>query len=418
MKTEHIQKQLDFFVRDKSHHAYRKPAEDPHALAAQFAAQGLDDMQRSVGRLRYVLAQETPVVFPDERITLLRTVRTIPEIHTEEEDRKLHETHAFHENGRVFNMCPDYGMLMADGFTKKAEKIRAQLEAAQTPEQKEFLQAMLDVLDLVTAFAARYREEAVSLKVEQQKRRYCRTKRFRTIRSRSVPRRERLHLHEKSNRGFGISQIISIFTSRQAPRRRQQRTDNPKHEPFKEMTDTELAQEIRQDNHLAFAMAYDKYHRQLYAFAYRYTRTGSAAEDIVQQAFLKLWENRSRLDPQSGLGGYLFTISRNLTLNVLRSGIPTDGAWERMTERNSAGFLNELERRDLLDKLDQAIGRLSPQKIAVCRMKLHEGLSNAEIAERLHISVNTVKVLYHQSIQQLRKMIGAGCLLLLLLLEN
>ena len=94
MKTEHIQKQLDFFVRDKSHHAYRKPAEDPHALAAQFAAQGLDDMQRSVGRLRYVLAQETPVVFPSERITLLRTVRTIPEIHTEEEDRKLHETHA------------------------------------------------------------------------------------------------------------------------------------------------------------------------------------------------------------------------------------------------------------------------------------------------------------------------------------
>ncbi len=40
MKTEHIQKQLDFFVRDKAHHAYRKPAEDPHALAAQFAAQG------------------------------------------------------------------------------------------------------------------------------------------------------------------------------------------------------------------------------------------------------------------------------------------------------------------------------------------------------------------------------------------
>ena len=161
MKTEHIQKQLDFFVRDKAHHAYRKPAEDVHALAAEFAAQGLDDMQRSVARLRYVLAQETPVVFPDERITLLRTVRTIPEIHTEEEDKRLHETHAFHENGRVFNMCPDYGMLMADGFTKKAEKIRAQLEKAETAEQKEFLQAMLDVLSIVTDFAARYREEAL-----------------------------------------------------------------------------------------------------------------------------------------------------------------------------------------------------------------------------------------------------------------
>ena len=161
MKTEHIQKQLDFFVRDRAHHAYRKPAEDAHALAEKLAAQGLDDMQRSVARLRYVLEQETPVVFPDERITLLRTVRTIPEIHTEEEDRLLHETHAFHENGRVFNMCPDYGMLMADGFTKKAEKIRAQLDKAETAEQKEFLQAMLDVLSIVTDFAARYREAAL-----------------------------------------------------------------------------------------------------------------------------------------------------------------------------------------------------------------------------------------------------------------
>ena len=71
MKTKHIQKQLDFFVRDKAHHAYRKPAGDVHALAAELAAQGLDDMQRSVARLRYVLAQETPVVFPDERITLI-----------------------------------------------------------------------------------------------------------------------------------------------------------------------------------------------------------------------------------------------------------------------------------------------------------------------------------------------------------
>lgn len=88
-------------------------------------------------------------------------MRTIPEIHTEEEDRQLHETHAFHENGRVFNMCPDYGMLMADGFTKKAEKIRTQLEKKETAEQKEFLQAMLDVLSIVTDFAARYREEAL-----------------------------------------------------------------------------------------------------------------------------------------------------------------------------------------------------------------------------------------------------------------
>lgn len=161
MKSEHIQTQLDYFVRDKKHHAFRKEATSAQSLAPAFAAQGLSDMQRSVARLRAVLEQETPVVFPDERITLLRTVRTIPEIHTEEEDRLLHQHHAFHENGRVFNMCPDFGMLLADGFTKKAAQIKAQLAKAETDEQKEFLQAMLDVLDLVTAFAARYQAEAV-----------------------------------------------------------------------------------------------------------------------------------------------------------------------------------------------------------------------------------------------------------------
>lgn len=88
------------------------------------------------------------------------------------------------------------------------------------------------------------------------------------------------------------------------------------------MTDSELVREIRKNNHLAFAMAYDKYHKPMYALAYKYTRYSFAAEDIVQQAFLKLWENRARLDPASGLGGYLFTISKNLTLNTLRSYNP------------------------------------------------------------------------------------------------
>ena len=160
-------------------------------------------------------------------------------------------------------------------------------------------------------------------------------------------------------------------------------------------------------------MAYDKYHKQMYAFVYKYTRYGSAAEDIVQQAFLKLWETRSNLNPVSGLGGYLFTIAKNLTLNTLRSYKSQTSYTPPLVSDN---FLPDLERRDMMDQLDKAIAQLSPQKIMVCRLKIDEGLSNAEIAERLNISVNTVKVLYYQAIQQLRKIIGSGYALLLLLL--
>ena len=82
------------------------------------------------------------------------------------------------------------------------------------------------------------------------------------------------------------------------------------------MTDNELAREIRDGNQLAFTMTYDKYHKQLYAFAYRYARNGALAEDIVQYTFLKLWETRSKLLPASGLAGYLFRIAKNRTLNA------------------------------------------------------------------------------------------------------
>lgn len=161
MKTDFINELLDYFVVQKKHHSYRMPAEGEYELAKQFALQGDNDMQRSVKRLRYVLEKEQPVVLEKERITLLRTVRTIPRIHTEEEDKALHEKHAFHENGAVFNMCPDYAMLMEDGFRVKREKIRRQMELAETEKQKEFLQAMLEVMDIVEEFAERYRQEAL-----------------------------------------------------------------------------------------------------------------------------------------------------------------------------------------------------------------------------------------------------------------
>lgn len=160
MKTEFIDQLLDYFVVQKKHHTFRQPAENEYDLAGVFADKAYGDMRRSVERLRYVLEKEKPVVFENERITFLRTVRTIPKIHTEQEDQDLHKTHAFHENGAVFNMCPDYAMLMADGFDKKKEKIQKQLEAAETEEQREFLQAMLEVIDIVTDFAERYRMEA------------------------------------------------------------------------------------------------------------------------------------------------------------------------------------------------------------------------------------------------------------------
>lgn len=161
MKTPFIEELLDYFVVQKKHHSYRQEAENEYALAETFAEKGYNDVTRSIERLRYVLEKEQPVVFENERIAFLRTVRTIPKIHTEAEDKALHEIHAFHENGAVFNMAPDFEHLLEEGLDQKKAKIEAQLKLAETDEQKECLQSMLDVIAIVADFTERYRQEAL-----------------------------------------------------------------------------------------------------------------------------------------------------------------------------------------------------------------------------------------------------------------
>ena len=68
----------------------------------------------------------------------------------------------------------------------------------------------------------------------------------------------------------------------------------------------------------AFASVFDRYHRLLYALAYRYLKSGPEAEDAVQHTFMRLWEQLETFDFSEGLRSLLFTILKNYILNELR----------------------------------------------------------------------------------------------------
>ena len=80
--TEKIKAMKQFFITEKKHHAHRQPAVDPYLLAEKFREENTAPQQRSVERLLFVLQNETPVVFPGERIAFLRTVPVLPELFT------------------------------------------------------------------------------------------------------------------------------------------------------------------------------------------------------------------------------------------------------------------------------------------------------------------------------------------------
>ena len=162
--NERINSLLQFYIKDKVHHQYRQPEiENVYFLAKQFQDMGLPDVKRSVLRLRWVLENETPVVFPEAKIILMRTVTTVPEIFTKDEWNEIKKTHYIHELGKVCNINPDYMKIIDLGFAKKRKEIEGILDSNKgAANEAEYLQAVLETLDIIEAFAHKYAKAAQS----------------------------------------------------------------------------------------------------------------------------------------------------------------------------------------------------------------------------------------------------------------
>lgn len=80
--TDRIERLRRFFIVDKAHHAVRRPLLAEDCLAADFAQRKLPDTERAVERLCFMLRQEEPHLFPEERIAFVRTLPNVPELFT------------------------------------------------------------------------------------------------------------------------------------------------------------------------------------------------------------------------------------------------------------------------------------------------------------------------------------------------
>ena len=159
--TDYIRNLYDRFIVNKEQVALRQEPHEQYELAEQFAAEGLSDNERSIRRLQYMLDNEKPFVWNDERIAIIRTVPVVQEILTKKEWEEIRKDHFAHELGKVFNIAPEYDVLISSGFDKEKEIISAELAKADlTDEEKKFLNGLLRTLDIITEFADRYSEAA------------------------------------------------------------------------------------------------------------------------------------------------------------------------------------------------------------------------------------------------------------------
>ena len=162
--NQRITELKDFFIKEKAHHKFRQEAIDPYLLAKEFKANNTSPLNRAKERILYVLNNEKPVVFKDEKIAFLRTVPVLPELYTTDEIAELKKTHWLHEQGEVCNINVDYSMLLSTGFDAKRKEIADIIEKFRNDNEKvEYLKTVDSILDAVQNLANRYREEAIKI---------------------------------------------------------------------------------------------------------------------------------------------------------------------------------------------------------------------------------------------------------------
>lgn len=155
----------------------------------------------------------------------------------------------------------------------------------------------------------------------------------------------------------------------------------------------------------AFTTIYNKYHKLLYVLAYRYLMDKAMAEDAVQHVFTRFWEFRSELSVSISLRNYLITMTKNHILNVIRNennAIAKNYEIAQNTPEYEDTLVENLEKKELMSLFYEALDKLPPQKREICLMKVREELTNQEIADRLQLSVNTIKTHYSEALKLLR----------------
>ena len=143
----------------------------------------------------------------------------------------------------------------------------------------------------------------------------------------------------------------------------------------------------------AFKYFFDTYYVDLCNFVNAYVRDEDLSEDIVQNTFVYLWENRESLKYNSSVKAYLYASSKNKSLNHLRNSKNRNRIESEMTVSVEQHFdsHNFLEYKDLKDLIVNAIDRLPGKCKKIYQLSRDQGLSNNEIASQLDLSVKTVE---------------------------
>ena len=173
----------------------------------------------------------------------------------------------------------------------------------------------------------------------------------------------------------------------------------------KEKDMVELLSRLKTSDAEAFSKIYATFHQKVYGFCCK-SLSKEDAEEITQNVFMIIWENRHKIDLQHSFSAYLFSIARHQVYNTIRDKVihkTFEKKYIEMAEDVEAPQEYDDSLEKLKAKLKQAIALFPERQREIFVMSRTFKLTYKEIAEKLGISENTVDTMIRRSLNALRQ---------------
>jgi RNA polymerase sigma-70 factor, ECF subfamily len=173
--------------------------------------------------------------------------------------------------------------------------------------------------------------------------------------------------------------------------------------------EAQLVRSLQERDPVAMENFYQRYGSLTYSLAVRIVRNMAVAEDVVQETFLRIWNQIGSFDQKKGsLKPWVMAVARNRAIDHLRSAKDYHPQnileLERLEHYSQyADFESEIINRDSVKRMGPVLETLTDNQRIVLRLGFYEGLTHTEIASRLNQPLGTVKTWSRMALKTLRE---------------
>jgi RNA polymerase sigma-70 factor (ECF subfamily) len=175
---------------------------------------------------------------------------------------------------------------------------------------------------------------------------------------------------------------------------------------YSKLQEQGLIKRMQKGDEEAFSLLFYAYKDKLYTFLFKITRSEEQAEDLVQEVFIRIWNAKETLDKVENFNAFIYRIAQNLAIDQLRKfSVETLALAQHNQghENSTEDPYNNLFYNELKTKIEEAVNLLPPQQQKVYLMYKEQGFKQEEIAEKLKLSVSTIRNHMMQALTNLQK---------------